>query len=166
MTFTMNDIVLLLIALLIGVVLGLMMSGRGRFKQLWRDEQAAHRHSISDRDARIEVANQRVAELERRREPIGSGTATAVAGAVDGRDDLTQIHTISREDEIRLNEAGYHRYAQIAALNDEQQATLESRLGRRPGLIARDEWARQAQLLSDGRNEDHSSYFNRRKTPL
>lgn len=156
MTFTMNDIVLLLVMLLIGLVLGLMLSGRGRFKRLWRDEQAAHRHTISDRDARIEAANRRIAELEQRNGPIGPGTATAVAGAVHGRDDLTRIHAISRNDEIALNEAGYHRYGQIAGLSEEQQATIEARLGYRPGLIARDEWVRQARLLADGGPDDRA----------
>ncbi len=164
MTFTMNDIVLLLIMLLIGLVLGLMLSGRGRLKRLWRDEQAAHRHTISDRDARIEAANRRIAELEQRGGPIGPGTATAVAGAVHGRDDLTRIYTISSAEEIALNEAGYHRYGQIAALNEEQQATLEARLGHRPGLIARDEWRRQAQMLADGRADEHAAGYQGRRT--
>ena len=45
MSFTMNDLALLLIALIIGWILGLMMSGRGKYKRLWRDEQIAHREA-------------------------------------------------------------------------------------------------------------------------
>ena len=46
MAFTLNEIILLVIALLVGLVLGLMMSGRGKYKRLWRDEQMAHRQTI------------------------------------------------------------------------------------------------------------------------
>ncbi|MDI1294418.1 MAG: hypothetical protein PSY12_00740 [bacterium] len=165
MTFTLNEIALLGVALLIGLVLGLMISGRGKYKRLWRDEQIAHRQTIKDRDARIDGANARITELEQRG-PINAGTATAVAGGVHGRDALTRIHTVSPQDEIALNEAGYHRYSQIAALNDEQQATLEARLGRQPGLITRDEWREQARLLDAGRGDDHSRIYARRKTPV
>ena len=75
MSFTMNDLALLLIALIVGWLLGLMMSGRGKYKRLWRDEQIAHRTvlkerdgAIRERDARIEAANARIAELERHRD--------------------------------------------------------------------------------------------------
>ncbi len=103
MSFTMNDLALLLIALIIGWILGLMMSGRGKYKRLWRDEQIAHRtvlqerdEAIRDRDARIEAANARIAELERHSGPIGPGTAAAVGGAVHGRDDLSRIKGLSQ----------------------------------------------------------------------
>src|SRR3546814_10341935 len=39
MTFTPNEIALLVIALLIGLLLGLILSGRGKYKRYWRDEQ-------------------------------------------------------------------------------------------------------------------------------
>ena len=136
MSFTMNDLALLLIALIVGWLLGLMMSGRGKYKRLWRDEQIAHRPvlkerdgAIRERDARIEAANARIAELERHSGPIGPGTATAVGGAVHGRDDLSRITGLTQAQEVALNEAGYHRYGQIAGLSAEQEATLEARLG-------------------------------------
>ncbi|MDX3900460.1 MAG: hypothetical protein QHC40_08135 [Sphingobium sp.] len=166
MTFTPNEIVLLGIMFLIGLILGLMISGRGKYKRLWRDELASHRLTAKDRDTRIAAANARIAELETHRGPTDPGTATAVAGAGHGRDDLTLIRTISAQDEIALNEAGYHRYSQIAAMNAEQQATIEARLGRMPGLIARDEWPAQAQLLAAGKRDEHLKLYERRKTPV
>lgn len=166
MIFTLNQIALLLVALLIGLILGLMSSGRGKYKRLWRDEQIAHRQTIRDREARATAANERIAELERQSGPIGRGTATAVAGATAGRDDLTRLRTISAQDEIVLNEAGYHRFSQIAGLNAEQQATLEARLGRQPGLIARDDWPEQARLLAAGRDDEHARLYDRRKTAV
>ena len=151
MSFTMNELALLLIALAVGWLLGLMMSGRGKYRQLWRDEQIAHRTAIKERDARIEAANTRIAELERQSAgPIGPGTAAAVAGAVHGRDDLSRIRGISQAQEVSLNEAGYHRFGQIAAINGEQEATLEARLGLKPGTITHEDWRGQAVELERG----------------
>lgn len=150
MSFTMNDVALLAIVLLVGLLLGLMMSGRGKYRRLWRDEQIAHRQTIKDRDMRIEAANARISELDRQSGPIGTGTATAVAGAARGRDDLSRISGISQQQEIALNEAGYHRYGQIAALNAEQEATLEARLGLKPGTIADEDWRGQALSFEQG----------------
>jgi predicted flap endonuclease-1-like 5' DNA nuclease len=166
MAFTMNEIALLVVALVIGLVFGLMSSGRGKYRRLWREEQAAHRQTIKDRDTRLKAAQMRIEELERQSGLIGPGTAAAVAGAARGRDDLTRIRTISDQDEIALNEAGYHRYSQIAALSDEQQATLEARLGWQPGLIARDEWREQARMLGAGKSDEHARVYDRRKTAV
>lgn len=154
MSFTMNDIALLGIALIIGLLLGMMVSGRGRFKRLWQDEKVAHHAAIKDRDARLHAAEARITELERQLAgPIGAGTATAVAGAVHGRDDLSRIDGISQAQEVTLNEAGYHRYSQIAALNAEQEATLEARLGLAPGTIAQADWRGQARALDRGESK-------------
>jgi len=150
MIFTPNEIALLLVALLAGLVLGLMMSGRGKYKRLWREEQSAHHHAIRDRDTRLNAANERIGELERQSAPIAPGTATTVAGGVHGRDNLSRINGISQTQEIALNEAGYHRYGQIAALNGEQEATLEARLGLKPGTIAHEDWRGQASALERG----------------
>ncbi|AEG48523.1 hypothetical protein Sphch_0829 [Sphingobium chlorophenolicum L-1] len=164
MTFTLNEIALLAIALLVGLVLGLIMSGRGKYRRYWRDEQSAHGRTINDRDARLTAAQERIAELERQSGPIGPGTAEAVAGAVHGRDNLSRIHGITPQDEIALNEAGYHRYGQIAAMGSEQEATLETRLGLKPGVIAREEWREQARLLDARKDEEHARLYQRRAT--
>jgi predicted flap endonuclease-1-like 5' DNA nuclease len=158
MSFTMNELALLLIALIVGWLLGLMMSGRDKYRRLWHDEQVAHRAAIKDRDARIEAANARIAELERQSGPIGPGTATAVSGAVHGRDDLSRITGVSQAQEVALNEAGYHRYGQIATLNAEQEATLEARLGLKPGTISHEDWRGQAHELERG---DKPGLFSR-----
>ena len=157
MSFTLNELALLLIALVVGWLLGLMMSGRGKYHRLYRDEEIAHRNAVKERDAalrerdaRIEAANVRIAELERQSGPIGPGTATAVGGAVHGRDDLSRIRGVSQAQEVAMNEAGYHRYSQIAALNAEQEATLEARLGLKPGTIAHEDWRGQARTLDHG----------------
>ncbi|MCP1470905.1 putative flap endonuclease-1-like 5' DNA nuclease [Sphingobium sp. OAS761] len=163
MSFTLNEIALLVIALVIGGLLGAMMSGRGKYRRLWREEQIAHRTAIKDRDARIEASNARIAELERQSGPIGAGTATAVAGGVRGRDDLSRVKGIDQSQEVALNEAGYHRFGQIAALTAEQEATLEARLGLKPGTIAHEDWRGQAHDLERGQKR---GLFGRVSTPV
>jgi predicted flap endonuclease-1-like 5' DNA nuclease len=153
MSFNLNEVALLLIVLVIGWLLGLIMSGRGKYRRLWRDEQLVHRNAIKDRDARIEAANARITELERRSAaPIGAatGTGTTVASAAHDRDDLSKINGISQAQEVSLNEAGYQRYGQIAALNAEQEAALETRLGLQPGTIVHEDWRKQANALEHG----------------
>ena len=164
MTFTLNEIALLILALLVGLVLGLITSGRGKYKRYWRDEQLAHRQALTERDARLTAAQERIAELERQSGPIGPGTAEAIAGAVHGRDDLSRIHGITAHDEIALNEAGYHRYRQIAAIGSEQEAALETRLGLKQGIIAREEWREQARLLDARKDEEHARLYEHRAT--
>ncbi len=162
MSFTLNDIALLLIALLIGLILGLMLSGRGKYKRLWREEQIAHRHMMKDRDARIEAANARAVD-DRHHAPLAAGTAAA---ASHGRDDLSRVRGISQSQEAMLNEAGYHRYSQIAGMSAEQEATLESRMGLKPGTIAYEEWREQARLLDGRAHEEHERRYTRRMSPL
>ena len=141
MAFTLNEIILLVIALLVGLVLGLMMSGRGKYKRLWRDEQIAHRQTLKERDARIAAV------------PPHAGHDRA------DRDDLTRVRGISAADAAALHEAGYHRYDQLGAISDEQQAALEARLGREPGTIAREEWRTQARLLETGKVREHERRY-------
>jgi predicted flap endonuclease-1-like 5' DNA nuclease len=142
MAFTLNEISLLVIALIAGLLIGLMLSGRGKYKRLWRDEQMAHRQTIRDRDARLAAAPAATARDD--------GT---------GRDELTRIRGISAKDAAALHEAGYHRYDQIGAMSDEQQAALEARLGREPGTIAREEWRTQARLLETGKVREHERRY-------
>ncbi|WP_340264031.1 hypothetical protein [Sphingobium mellinum] len=143
MALTPNEFLLLLIALGGGFLIGLMISGRGKYERLWREEQIAHRQAVRERDARMPAAALPSREAD-------------VAGA---RNDLTRISTISERDEAALNEAGYARYGQIAALNEEQQGALERRLGRQPGTIAREEWPLQARLLDSGKVREHERRY-------
>lgn len=166
MIFTPNILAIIGIVLLIGLLLGLMMSGRGKYKRLWREERRERERIEKDRDVRIKAANERIVELEQSSRPISAGTATAVAGAVKGRDDLSRIRGVAQQDEIRLNEAGYHRYAQIASLSSEQEATLEARLGLVPGTIAKEGWREQAKLLKSGKFDDHDRLYVSREAAV
>ena len=166
MTFTPNEIALLAIALLIGLLLGLIMSGRGKYKRWWRDEQLAHAQTVKDRDVRLTAAQERIAELERQSVPVHGSTAVGTIERAHDRDDFSRISGITPQDEIALNKAGYHRYDQIAAISAEQEAALETRLGLKPGVISREEWREQARLL-DGRTEHgRARDHDHRATPV
>ena len=164
MIFTLNEIALLLIVLLVGLVLGLIMSGRGKYKRYWRDEQLAHAQAIKDRDARMTAAQEGIAELERQSGPIGRGGAAVSAGTVHGRDDFSLIRGITPQDEIALHEAGYQRYGQISTISSEQEAALETRLGLRQGVISREEWREQARLLDARKDDEHARLYEQRTT--
>ncbi len=152
MSFTMNQSALLGIALVIGMVLGLMLSGRGKYKRAWRDERQAHAESLKAHDARIKASDARIAELERARPVAGTAGATVpLAAGSTGRDDLSRIKGVDSRREAALNEAGYHRYDQLAAMTTEQEATIESRLGLTPGTITREDWRGQAIDLGNGK---------------
>ncbi len=154
MSFTLNEIALLLIAMAIGLVLGLMLSGRGKYKRAFRDERRAHAETVKAQEARDKATEKRIAELEAQQARPVSPVATspvATQGSAPARDQLSRISGIDPQREIALNEAGYHRYDQIVAMNAEQEATMEARLGLTPGTVARDDWRGQARSLQGER---------------
>ncbi|MBC2777464.1 hypothetical protein [Parasphingopyxis marina] len=152
--------ILLGLALLIGLLIGLILSPSGKWKRRYRDEHARYVELERDHEARIRAANERIAEIERHdADPIGARTGAAIAGATKGSDDLTVIRGLGRDDEITLNEMGFHRYKQIAKLSAEQRAAIEGRLGAEPGMVEREAWSAQAALLHRGELDEHSRQY-------
>lgn len=145
MVFNLNEISLLVIALFAGLVIGMMSSGRGKYKRLWREEQLAHRQTIKDRDARLAAAPDR--------------SPRAAEDRQAERNDLTRIRGVSAQDAAALEAAGYHSYGQIGSMSGEQQAALEAQLGREPGTIEREEWPLQARLLETGKVREHERRY-------
>ncbi len=119
----------------------------------------------SERDghlARATASNERMAQLEREspRGFVNSDTAGSIAAAASGkRDDLSRIFGIGRSGEIKLNELGIHRYADITALTPTQDAELEGRMGLAPGSIADERWHEQAEMLRKGKLDEHARMF-------
>jgi len=186
--FTVNQLVIMGLVLLLGIVLGLMMrSGSKKWRvayQKERDWRVAAEGTRDRYDARIKeleaenarlvdiekdrdahvahvrTANSRIAELERDRPFINAGTAGSIAAAASGnRDDLARIFGVGRSGETRLNELGVHSYADILNLSAADEAALEARLGSAPGTIAEERWKEQADLLKRGRYEEHAKLF-------
>ena len=79
MEISPNMLVFAGLVLVIGFLLGLMLSGRGKYKQLWREERRERERVEKERDAQIATANARIAELERARPAVApASTVTAV----------------------------------------------------------------------------------------
>jgi WS/DGAT/MGAT family acyltransferase len=65
-------------------------------------------------------------------------------------DDLTRIDGVGEKLAKRLNAAGLIRFAQIAALSEDEAANIEKKL-KIKGRIAREAWIEQAAALAEGR---------------
>jgi len=62
-------------------------------------------------------------------------------------DELTRIKGLGPKASTVLNGLGIHRFAQLAALDADQAAELDARLGAFKGRIFRDRWIDQARYL-------------------
>jgi predicted flap endonuclease-1-like 5' DNA nuclease len=62
-------------------------------------------------------------------------------------DDLTRIKGLGPKAQSVLQGIGIHRYAQLAALDPDQAAEVDARLGAFKGRIFRDRWIDQARFL-------------------
>lgn len=109
---------------------------------------------------RAEAANRRIAELEQRRPPINPDTAGSIAAAARGnRDDLSLIFGVGRAGEIKLNDLGVYRYADIISMSLKDEAELEGRMGLAAGTIADERWRDQAEMLRKGKYDEHARMF-------
>lgn len=66
----------------------------------------------------------------------------------DAGDDLTQMKGVGPKLVERLNALGITRFAQIAALTQDQAEALDAQLGNFQGRMARDRWIEQARFLA------------------
>ncbi|ABQ71200.1 hypothetical protein [Rhizorhabdus wittichii] len=125
-----------------------------------RDRRSELEREREHHAARAAAASERIAELEKRRPAINADTAGTIAAAASGqRDDLARIFGVGRGGEIRLNELGIHRYADIVALSPTEEAELEGRMGIAPGAIADERWREQAEILRKGDVDEHARRF-------
>ncbi|PZU61182.1 MAG: hypothetical protein DI547_01825 [Sphingobium sp.] len=180
MIITTNLWAMLGITLVVGIAFGLFISNAGKHKRRWRAERRAREaaeqerdtltrerdKAIADRDTRIAalegVAPERPAPSAATRRPIMPLTGApplADARPEDGRDRLSAIIGVDPQDEIRLNEAGYYRYDQIARLDRRDERALEDRLGYPAGTIANGKWRDQARMLAKGDTDGHLAAY-------
>lgn len=186
--FTTNQWVVLALVFVIGWLFGLLLTTGGRkWRQGFQQERAlrisadnevdrlraANAELAGERDRRIaleqerdahaaraDAAGQRVTELEKHSPAINGSTAASIAAAASGqRDDLARIYGVGRGGEIRLNEVGVHRYADIINLSPTDEAALEGRLGLAAGSIADERWREQAEMLRKGEIDEHARRF-------
>ena len=65
-------------------------------------------------------------------------------------DDLTRLKGLGPKAAAQLNTLGITRFAQLAALSDEQVSAVDGRMGIFRGRIERDRWVEQARHLAAG----------------
>lgn len=186
--FTTNQWIVLALVLVLGWFLGLFtLSGGRKWKQGFEQERARRIAADAEVDrlstrltelegerdrrialeeereghvARTTAANARIAELESRRPAIDFDTAGTISAAASGRrDDLARIFGVGRGGEMKLNELGIHRYAEISALSPTDEAALEGRMGIAAGTIADERWREQAEMLRQGFTDEHARRF-------
>lgn len=166
---TPTQFAVLLLMLLIGWLFGLASHPGGKkWKQAYRDEQAARASDVTQRDARIrELEASNVArEQVRDRAPVAG--ATAVAAAPAGKrgwfewnrgDDLTRLRGVDDDLARLLRAEGVVSYADLASLSDQDELALERRIDLPAGYIARERLREQARLLANGRTDKHAKAF-------
>ncbi|GGE78774.1 hypothetical protein [Sphingomonas prati] len=165
--FTTNQWAILLLVLVLGWLLGLASrSGGAKWRRAYEAERADHAAARTAHDARLAAANDRIAQFERSNHSgIANGTGLGVAGGLGAagagqRDDLSLIRGVGRGDEARLKDLGVHSYRDIVRMSAADEAALENKLGATPGVIARERWREQAELLDTGRHDDHRRTFS------
>lgn len=185
--FTTNQWVILGLVLILGWFLGLLTTaGRRKWRRAFeqerveriaadaevdrlrarltalegeRDRRAALERERDDHIARATASNQRIVELEKRRQPVNQGMAGDGSAAAGPRDDLSRIFGVGRSGEAKLNEFGIHRYADIVTLSLSDEAALEAKMGLAPGTIAEERWRDQAEMLRKGKFDEHARMF-------
>lgn len=176
---TPTQFAVLALVLLAGWFFGLASSSGGKkWKQRFRDEEAAHKgyraeiaDDIKTRDARLHEVE---AERDRlRKEHAAAATAaaatatTAAATPTDtghgggffgwGRDNLSRIQGIDPDLEGVLNARGIKTYRSVENLTEADERALEEDLRLRPGTIEHERWREQAAMLREGHDDDHRS---------
>ncbi|MAM61939.1 MAG: hypothetical protein CMH11_10660 [Maritimibacter sp.] len=169
-------VVLLVLAALLGVIVGWILFGRRRQAtaqtgevEVLRAELATCRDAGQDQAAEIARLQDKLAEAGRAGE---SGTETASAtstmsestltdddaakpATLDGprrgkADDLKQIKGIGPKLEKLVNGMGFYHFDQIAAWTDAEVAWVDANIEGFKGRVTRDGWVDQAKVLAGG----------------
>lgn len=170
---TTTQFAVLILMLIIGWLFGLASHPGGKkWKQSYRDEQAARAKDVAERDARIkelEASNATLAaERDRRTDATPAVAATAAtAASADKRswfawrreDDLTKLRGVDAELARQFKAEGVTGYAALAGLSDHDETALEDKIDLPDGYIRRERLREQARLLVDGRADEHSRDF-------
>lgn len=90
-----------------------------------------------------------------------STTVPARQPATPATDGLMQIKGLGPKLAATLAEQGITRVDQIAALNPDEAATLDAKLGAFRGRMTRDRWIEQAKLLSAGDRAGYEAAFGK-----
>lgn len=174
---TPTQFAVLLLMLIIGWLFGFASHPGGKkWKQAYREEQAARASDLAERDARVRELETRNAELstERDRAVATPGAETAAMAAVPavetparkrgwfewgGSDDLTRLRGVDQELARLLKAERVDSFADLANLSDQDEIALERRIDLPAGFIHREQLREQARMLTDGRTDEHARTF-------
>ncbi len=170
---TPTQFAVLALLLLGGWLFGLASSSGGKkWKQRFRDEEAAHKAYRTEVATDLKTRESKLAEVEAERDRLlkergtttTAATATAAASASHGsgffgwgRDNLSRIRGIDPDLESALGARGIKTYKAIENLSEADERALEDDLRLRPGTIDTERWREQAAMLREGHDDDHRS---------
>lgn len=160
----------LALMLVIGWLFGFASHPGGKkWKQAFRDEQAARKREVAERDATIRELETRNAALTTETAKARDGMPVATAAAVQTQkrgwfdwgsgDDLSKLRGVDDALARLLKAEGIDRYADLADLSDQDELALERRIDLPAGYITRERLREQARLLADGRADEYARAF-------
>jgi predicted flap endonuclease-1-like 5' DNA nuclease len=170
---TPTQFAVLALLLFAGWLFGLASSSGGKkWKQRFRDEEAAHKAYRTEVATDLKARDARLHEVEAERDrlakaaPLAGTTAATATGVAAGSgqgggffgwggDNLSRIRGIDADLERALGQRGIKTYRSIENLTEADERALEEDLRLRPGTIDHDQWREQAALLREGRDDDH-----------
>ncbi len=172
---TPTQFAVLALVLFAGWLFGLASSSGGKkWKQRYRDEEAAHKAYRAEVAADVKTRDERLREVEAERDRLAqdrSTAATTAAAATTGAaatgsgggffgwggDNLSRIRGIDADLERALGQRGIKTYRAIEGLSEADERALEDDLRLRPGTIDDERWREQAAMLRAGHDDDHRS---------
>lgn len=171
---TPTQFAVLALVLFAGWLFGLASSSGGKkWKQRYRDEEAAHKAYRAEVAADLKTRDERLREVEAERDRLAherstaATTAAAATGAAAtgsgggffgwGGDNLSRIRGIDADLERALGQRGIKTYRAIEGLSEADERALEDDLRLRPGTIDDERWREQAAMLRAGHDDDHRS---------
>lgn len=174
-------VVLILLAALLGVLVGWIIWGRRQMGDTPQDQRReiaelrsdlqACRAMQADKDARIATleteletqgrnavaaASDHISEVVIAAEDVGEKPETLDAPRNGDPDDLKQIKGIGPKLEILCHRLGFFHFDQIANWTEAEVAWVDANLEGFKGRVSRDNWVEQARILSDGGETEFS----------
>ncbi len=166
---TLQTLLLLLLALIIGAFLGCMCRRWFAPSKQDKDDATGMNASMAVEETSQSQSDRSSAAVSPVVDTAGAPSAdqgdaqpAALAGARDGRpDDLQRINGIGKKLELKLNDLGVYHYDQIADWDRENVAWVGDHLSFK-GRIDREEWIPQAKQLAAGETTAFSKAYDRK----